>query len=224
MPPGKHLIPDDDRPRGILTEADRSFLKGKKEFSSEQSERDARYRIRQRIKNSILDFSIITRYLDSKDRDQIFKPLAQKSGNSLEEFQETLNSEAFNQFVEDTMLINGVSDTFGFFYKATKSADVSFEEMLESTIEDIESDDGYVVEEVNVSIEIERKQPDIQELKSKMEQGEALSSNEIATLVRSGALDLSSENMDDVFRHLAESLMEERGNDDLPGELLEDDN
>lgn len=59
-----------DRKRGILTQADREYLLGKKSVSG-QDERNMRYRIRQRIVNSLLDIRIIVDYLSMEDMNQI---------------------------------------------------------------------------------------------------------------------------------------------------------
>ncbi len=56
-----------DRARGILTPADRRFLRGDTEYANDQSERDARYRIRERLFNGILDFEVALRGLESRD-------------------------------------------------------------------------------------------------------------------------------------------------------------
>jgi len=62
----------DERPRGILSPADRRFLRGEADLQSEQSAYDARYRIRQRLRNALLDFSLLFEHLDDRDREQVF--------------------------------------------------------------------------------------------------------------------------------------------------------
>jgi len=62
----------DERPRGILSPADRRFLRGDADLQSEQSVYDARYRIRQRVHNALLDFSLLFERLDDRDREQVF--------------------------------------------------------------------------------------------------------------------------------------------------------
>lgn len=53
---------DADRKRGILTKADRELILGEREFETEQQERDARYRMRQRLKAAILDINLLTKW------------------------------------------------------------------------------------------------------------------------------------------------------------------
>jgi hypothetical protein len=60
-----------NRDRGILTQEDRKYLLGKKEVSG-QDERNTRYRIRQRIVNSILDMAFIFEEISVEDRIQVF--------------------------------------------------------------------------------------------------------------------------------------------------------
>lgn len=63
---------DADRGRGVLTPADRRFLEGDVTLGSEQSRYDARYRIRQRTRNALLDFPILFEQLADRDREQVF--------------------------------------------------------------------------------------------------------------------------------------------------------
>lgn len=60
-----------NRDRGILTQEDRKYLLGKKEVSG-QDERNTRYRIRQRIVNSILDMAFIFEEISIEDRERVF--------------------------------------------------------------------------------------------------------------------------------------------------------
>jgi len=62
----------DERPRGVLSPADRRFLRGEADLQSDQSAYDARYRIRQRVRNALLDFSLLFESLDDRDREQVF--------------------------------------------------------------------------------------------------------------------------------------------------------
>jgi hypothetical protein len=62
-----------DRPRGILSEADREFLQGKKDLSK-SAERNARQRIRQRVKAGLADFELLWMCLSDRDLELIFHP------------------------------------------------------------------------------------------------------------------------------------------------------
>lgn len=63
--------PITDRQRGILSKADREFLLGKKDDLEEQSKRNTRQRIRNRIKHGIRDFHLILRHLDTGENETI---------------------------------------------------------------------------------------------------------------------------------------------------------
>lgn len=63
----------EERPRGILSPADRRFLRGEADLRSDQSAYDARYRIRQRLRDALLDFSLLFESLDDRDRTQVFE-------------------------------------------------------------------------------------------------------------------------------------------------------
>ena len=53
------LTTSPDRDRGVLTQSDREFLLGRKSDYTEQSRRQKRSRIRRRVRNAVLDFSIL---------------------------------------------------------------------------------------------------------------------------------------------------------------------
>ncbi|WP_433627196.1 hypothetical protein [Halomicrococcus sp. NG-SE-24] len=63
-----------DRDRGILTPSDREFLIGRKSDYTEHSRKQKRNRIRRRIRNAILDFTIIFEHLEDRDRETVFNP------------------------------------------------------------------------------------------------------------------------------------------------------
>jgi hypothetical protein len=64
----------DDRGRGILTKKDRAFLRGDADYGSKSaSARRARQRIRDRIRNAVLDFGLICDRLEDRDCKKIFE-------------------------------------------------------------------------------------------------------------------------------------------------------
>ena len=66
-----------DRSRGILTPSDREFLLGRKTDYTEHSRKQKRNRIRRRVRNAILDFTILFDYLEERDRELVFNPDAE---------------------------------------------------------------------------------------------------------------------------------------------------
>lgn len=63
---------DTDRDRGLLSPADRGYLLGEREMSHDQSRRNAEARIRNRVRDGILDFDLLLHTLSRKDREQVF--------------------------------------------------------------------------------------------------------------------------------------------------------
>lgn len=200
------IVPDDDRPRGILTQADREFLKGKKELSSEQSRRDARYRIRQRLRNAFLDFSILLRNLDRRDREQIFAPVEEFQNGLGDSMNRELDRDRISEIMEDVMVSKGISDSMAFTYLGIGDANQSFETMLKSAISDAEEERGYVVDNVQITIDIERGQADIEEIVQRFEQGEGLSESEMSTLLRSDRFELDESALEDFLQHISQSV------------------
>ncbi|OIB58041.1 hypothetical protein [Natrialba sp. SSL1] len=212
MAPETPIIPDDERDRGVLTPDDRKFLKGEKEYQSEQSERDARYRIRSRIKDAILDFSILLHHLDRNDREQVFSTYEGISG--LSNNSDELSGEAFREFVESTMFQNGISDAISFFILGIEDTNEPVDSMLETGIEGAEEEKGYLVDEVTVEISVKRKKPELEVLLEKFESGEPLTEDELEAVIRSGEIELDAGTLDTLFERVSESLSEDIENGD----------
>ena len=71
---GPRLAYAADRDRGILTPSDREFLLGRKTDYTEHSKKQKRNRIRRRLRNAILDFTILFEHLEERDRETVFNP------------------------------------------------------------------------------------------------------------------------------------------------------
>ncbi|WP_435156338.1 hypothetical protein [Haladaptatus sp. DFWS20] len=97
-----------DRGRGILTPSDREFLLGRKTDYTEHSKKQKRNRIRRRLCNAILDFSIFFEYLEDRDRKNVFNP----------------ESEASDDYTQ------GIIDMLGFLHLGTMGYHVPFKDML----------------------------------------------------------------------------------------------
>jgi hypothetical protein len=199
------------RDRGILTPDDREFLQGEKEYSSEQSERDARYRIRQRVKNAILDFNILLHHFEEKDRSQVFT----SNFPSKEESKDKISIDEVEKLVEQTRFQNAMSDSVAFFYLGTQDVDWQFEELIATAVEKAEEEKGYIIDDVEVNIDVSRSEPDIQELVTKLQEGEPLTADEIRTAIRSGNADIDSELLDSIFDQMADSVSEDVKDGDL---------
>lgn len=61
------------RPRGLLTAADRAFLRGEKELS-DGAKRNTRQRIRNRLKAGLADFTLLWNCMSDRDMELVFHP------------------------------------------------------------------------------------------------------------------------------------------------------
>ena len=201
-----------DRERGILTPADRKFLRGEKEYASEQSERDARYRIRQRVKNAIMDFSILLRHMQDKDRSQIFSDYFTESK---EPDPDELTNDDLEDIIEETMFIGGVSDAIGFFYLGSTDTGTPFDEVIEAGLSSGEEQRGFVVDSVDVSFDISREQPDTGDLLNKLLSGEGLTAEELRAVLRSDSANMDKDTLDQVFNQLSDDISDDIDEGDL---------
>lgn len=127
-----------DRRRGILTKADREYLCGESDLEPRShGERRARERIRERTRHAILDFSILVRQLEERDREQIFT-----------------DDDVMMQFVR-----SAAPDLAGFLYQQLKTPegyeDRSFCQAIESGVTNAIEREGWF-SEVDVTLDIER--------------------------------------------------------------------
>lgn len=97
-----------DRGRGILTPSDREFLLGRKTDYTEHSKKQKRNRIRRRLRNSLLDFTILFEHLEDRDRETVFNPEDEDRGD----------------------YTKGIIDTLGFLHLGTIGYYVPFKDML----------------------------------------------------------------------------------------------
>ncbi|ESS03465.1 MAG: hypothetical protein A07HR67_01863 [uncultured archaeon A07HR67] len=108
LPSSLERAADADRPRGILTPSDRDFLLGRKTDYTKHSRKQKRNRIRRRVRNAILDFSILYECLEDRDRETVFDP-------------DDEDSDAYTR---------GITDILGFLHLGTMGYHTPFKEML----------------------------------------------------------------------------------------------
>lgn len=106
--PNEDLTFDSERDRGILTPSDREFLLGRKTDYTEHSKKQKRNRIRRRVRNAILDFTILFDHLDERDRKTVFDP-------------EDAERDAYTR---------GITDALAFFHLGTMGYSTPFKDML----------------------------------------------------------------------------------------------
>lgn len=98
----------EERPRGIFTPTDREFITGEKEYDNKQSERDARYRIRERAYNGLLDLKLVFS-LDDKDLELVTKKVSEEDIDGIREFAEYM--EARRELREKKQSVFGREDS-----------------------------------------------------------------------------------------------------------------
>lgn len=154
-----------DEERGILSPADRAYLRGEREFGSVQSERNARARIRDRVERSVLDFELLVEHLDEEDRTLVFE----------KRFDEGEGTEGFDALVS----------ALAFLYLAVGDTDLEFETVLREGINVAEATDDRAA---TVEFEVTFHGLGVDQLREKLDRGETLSLTEIAVLHRSEAV------------------------------------
>jgi len=108
VPESLEAAAESDRPRGILTPSDRDFLLGRKTDYTDHSRKQKRNRIRRRVRNAILDFSILFECLEERDRKTVFDPNDE-------------DREAYTQ---------GITDMLAFLHLGTMGYHTPFKDML----------------------------------------------------------------------------------------------
>ncbi|WP_435335778.1 hypothetical protein [Haloarchaeobius sp. TZWWS8] len=119
-----------DRPRGLLSKADREYLLGLSEMTHEQSKRNAEARIRERVTHGILDFYLLIRQLERKDRRQIFE-----------------------KGLDDAQFQYGLTGMTAFAYMGLKEAGMEFEHVLAPAI--TRAEEAYAAEGFGTTVDVE---------------------------------------------------------------------
>lgn len=162
-----------ERPRGILTDTDRRFLWGIKQYEHQQTASNRRNSMRERVRHGILDLFFMT-MLEDGDRNRVFEALEDTDPGSLE---------------------SAVSSFIRFLYLGLDRDKTAIEGMVEHGIHNAETPKGSGVyqggvKEVNVNIEIDYDY-DAEEIYERYQSGGdyRLTPAEIGVLVREEMLD-----------------------------------
>jgi hypothetical protein len=166
VPESLRTAADADRPRGILTPSDRDFLLGRKTDYTDHSKKQKRNRIRRRVRNAILDFSILFEYMEERDRNTVFDP-------------DDEDRDAYTQ---------GITDTLAFLHLGTMGYYTPFKDMLSEGVGKAEQRlAGSNYRMVNVEFNVEPVgQIDVDEVIAKLENEEfaQLTNEELRAFVR----------------------------------------
>jgi hypothetical protein len=151
-----------DRNRGILSEADRRYLRGETTYASIQAERNARARIRDRVYESVRDFELLVEHLSERDCDLVFgKRYGEDDGR-----------EGFDALVS----------AVAFLYRAVEETDLDFADVLAEGINVAEARNDRAA-----TVEFDRTFHALsaEELLRKLRTGDSLSLTELAYLQQS---------------------------------------
>jgi hypothetical protein len=166
---------DDERDRGVLSPADRAYLRGERTYGSVQAERNTRARIRQRVYDSLLDFEVLIEHLAERDRDLVFGGDVAAAG-----------TEGFDALVS----------AVAFLYGGVGRTDLDFETVLREGINLAEAREDRAA---TVQLDVTYHELDAEGLLAKLDGDESLSLTEIAYLYESG--DVSREELAARFDH-----------------------
>lgn len=169
----------EDRPVGILTRGDREFLRGEKEYQSDEAAINKRREIRRRILNGLLDFSMISRSVWPKDKEKIFEEAVQIS-------------EEDNGRFEDA-----IENMLGWVYSGLVDSDFNALKIFENGINIGESTrragDNTKIVQTEVNITVERRDIEgLQYMMRKLENGDPIPARDVFRMVQNDVLvDLS---------------------------------
>jgi DNA-binding transcriptional regulator YiaG len=147
-----------DRERGVLSPADREYLRGEAEFSSVQAERNARARIRDRVYESTYDFELLVEQLAGRDRELVFEKRLGGEGK-----------EAYDALVS----------ALAFLYQGIEETGIDFEDVLAEAVNVAEAGNDRAA---TVDLDLTFHALSADELLRKLRAGETLSLTEIAYL------------------------------------------
>lgn len=177
---------DGERDRGILSPADRAFLRGESDLSSVQSERNARGRVRDRVYDGLLDFELLVERLSERDRRLVFE----------KRFGSMAGTEAFDALVA----------ALAFVYRGVDDTDLDFEDVLREAVNVAEAADDRAA---TVDLDLTYHSLTVPELRRKLDRGESLSLTELAFLQSSEEVSLR-----ELARYFEDADAARRGIDD----------
>lgn len=173
------------RKNAMLTTEDRRWLTGEKSYEGQHAKQQRYQRrndIRERVYNSVLDFTILFDELDEDERQKVFGTVTDDG----------------RQWVDtDSEFRDGVRDALAFFLRGVGIGAVMRspsaphqrvpELLLETALSRAGQRAGFLIEEITLGIDAtEVAVPDVLE---RLEAGEELSPTELYLLMESGAID-----------------------------------
>lgn len=194
----------DDRPRGILSPEDRAFLRGEAEFEHEASARNARKRIRERVRHGLADFGLLFEHMERRDRLRVVSDWLVKDRPQLaEELEDPDIGPPELEFdvvapdaIEPALFLGGMKHAQAFIFtllwdllvEELRLSPEEFEavvaEVVDEGLRDAFGKKGLVVEP-DVEVDIEEVLVDIEDMKERFESGaEEVTDSEVEWLIQ----------------------------------------
>ncbi|WP_139173666.1 hypothetical protein [Natrialba sp. SSL1] len=180
---------DLDRPAALLTDAQREYLRGEKEFKRPVHERNLRSRIRERLVAATHDLTLLYNELDPEDRKMVYSvtgyDLADRVDDELE---------------RDPELVGAIRSSIAFFYEAAHDSGRDAESIVETAVGQVEQRrNSSTIVDVNLEVEKSRLDYLADRGRSKMEQMDDLSNAEVRALLEAETEEIDP---DDVSMYL----------------------
>jgi len=174
----------DDRPEphGMLAPVDREYLYQKDEYGSRQAIHNRKRAIRTRVRNTILDFTLVFERLAHEEREEIF---GQKNITP----QIRYDDPAFEEGLRDTLafVLEG-SGAVGLFDPVPDTRDdTTAGRLFESALDRLALRYGYNLESVSVDVDAERIP--VNRLMEELDQGHELPPEHLTYLLRQDEVD-----------------------------------
>lgn len=192
------MTEEEERERGVLSSADRRYLRKGGDDLSEGSEYNTKRRIRRRVENSLLDFTILFEELEEEEREKIFHT----------------DDGAYKVF-EDDDFGDGVRDALAFILhnhgivEFMRVGDTGYhipaEQLLESAYERVGRKEEYLVEDV-ARPEIEAVH--LRNVLRDLERGEDIPPLALGKVIETGKLD--DQTVDEIQEMVRSELVDEK--------------
>jgi len=203
-----------DRDRGVLSSADRRFLRSPEEYSRQATREREKY-IKERVWNAFLDGSILSEHTTAARRREIFdgwddfaQPVSAPGDEDRpDNFADVAQSRG--EFVEKIRADVGFSSWISFLYLGLSESDeFDFEPVLRTGIERAEESRGRVVTDLDFRVDT-RERRSLDELKSRLERRQRLTTEEIQRLRSAG--ELTNDELVTYYNELGGPVRFERG-------------
>lgn len=199
-----------NRPRGVLTNRDRTYLRLSEPEREEEFSPSARTRARQdiqeRVWNAFLDGKVLFNNLSKEERRQIFRGWQEFSEpheapvdeNRPDSFADP--AESRGKMVEKVRADRGFAGFLAFLYAGLEeSGEFDFATSLEAAVRRAERSRGREVSAFDLTIESE-PQPSVEELRNRFESRKELTTTQINRLHEAG--EVSGDELSDYYNQL----------------------